>query len=275
MPKLQIFDAKDKIPEALAEYYTEKDGKFYPDFEGLKTQEDVDRAMAAMEKQKELRIEKEKELAKFKDVDLETWEKVKDLDPNTHGDADPDTEKEIQKRVAAGVREKEQEVRDSNKKVLDEKIAELETKEKAIKQSHKENWIKQHLTEKFGFTDPKRLRWLMLDIEAGQHPELKKKIDSIEVSDESGIPVIVGGSLGDKEGAIEVLENIAGSEVIKDYKPASDNSGGGAGNSGSGSGTKTNPYKKESFNVTEQGKLERESPEEAKRLAAQAGVALA
>lgn len=60
---------------------------------------------------------------------------------------------------------------------------------------------------------------------------------------------------------------------MKDYKPASDNSGGGASNNGAASKSEANKLKKEdgSLNITAAGKMYRENPEKAKSLMRQAG----
>ena len=56
----------------------------------------------------------------------------------------------------------------------------------------------------------------------------------------------------------------------------SENVGGGAGGSGTADGSTagTNPFKKETHNMTEQAKMIKTDPKEAKRLAAQAGVTI-
>ena len=45
-------------------------------------------------------------------------------------------------------------------------------------------------------------------------------------------------------------------------------------NPNAGSEPKVNPFKKDSINLTEQGRLFRENPEEARRLASEAGIKL-
>lgn len=271
------YDSKEEIPSGLEQYYKEEGGSFVLQADGLRTQKDVDRAMGAMEKQKEQRIELQKELDKYKDVDLEKWEKVKDVDPDnppTGGKIDPADEKEFNKRVSEEVRKKEQEIKDANKKVLDQKLEEVENQKKALLDRHKKDWIKNKLAEKYGFTDPKRLRWFLLDIENNELPDLRRAIESIDVIEEDGGLKIVGGDLRDSEGAVEALERIATKDIVKDYKPASDNSGGNAANNGTASadaGAKKLKKEDGSLNITEAGRLYKENPDKAKSMMKQAG----
>lgn len=275
MGKLTVYSSKEEIPESLREFYIEKGDEFVPNVEGVKTQGDIDRINKALNKEREANEELTKQISKYKDVDLDKWEKVKDLDPDnlpTGKDIDEDS-KEFQAAVAKAVREKEKEYKDELEGEYKSKLSEVEQKEQTIVQDYKEGWIKQQLSEQFGFSDPKRLRWLMLDIKAGQHPELKKKLDTLNVEFEGERPKVIGGSLKDAEGAVEVLENIASSDVSKDYKPASDNSGGGTPPNGGGGGSiKENPFKQgDHYNVTKQSQIIRKDKAKAKQLAKEAG----
>lgn len=274
-----IYQTKEEIPEGLPDHYKEQaDGTYKLDLEGdFKTQDDVDRAMAAMEKQKNQRIELQKELDKFKDVDLQKWEKVRDLDPDnlpTGGTIDPKDEQAFNRKVAEAVREKERELKEASDEILRKEKDKLQQKEKSLLDRFKKDWIKNKLAEKHGFSDPKRLRWFMQDIESDVLPEFKRAIESIEVINEDGNMKIVGGDLKDPDGAIETLDRIATKDVVKDYKPASDNAGGDAGNNGhAGNKAELQKLKKEdgSLNLTEAGRLYRESPDKAKSMMRQAG----
>lgn len=272
------YSSESEIPEGLADYFKKMaDGSFKLQLDGeLKTQEDVDRAMKAMEKQKEKRIELQKKLSEYPDdFDADKWEKVKDIDPDQDfsGELGEDAEKEIQKRVTKQVREKERELKDEYKSKLEEKDSEIEERKKNLARQHKESWIKSKLAEEFGFNDQKRLRWMMLDIKAGEYPELKNKIDQIEAAYEDGEYQIKGGSLKDKQGAFDILENISQMDVTKDYKPAADNSGGGANNNGSASKSDVNNLKKTdgSLNITVASQMYREDKEKARQAVSSAG----
>lgn len=276
------YSSESEIPDGAQSFYKEMaDGEYKLQLDGdMKTQEDVDRAMNAMKKQKDKKIELQQTLSNYPDdFDPEKWDKVKNLDPDQDfsGDVDKDSQ-EFQNAVAKAVREKEQAIKEDYEDRLEAKEEEFNEKKQAINETYKENWIKQRLAEKFDFTDPKRLRWFMMDIKSGQHPALKKKLDSIEVSEENGQPKVVGGDLKDKQGAVEVLENIAQDEVTKDYRPASNNSGGDARNDGPSSSTskKLSLFEKDDEgnligNRTERGNFIDENPDEARKLAKKAG----
>lgn len=274
--KLKIYATQDEVPEALKAYYVESGGKWMPDFDGLKTQEDVDRVKAALDKERDDHKETKQSLAKYKDVDLDKWEKIKDLDP-TAPPADPADEKEITRRISEAVREKERELQEQFRK----REEELQTEKTALQEKFKENtlrqWRRNTLAEKFGFSNLDDLDTFLLKIdhsELSEYSDLRRALSSIEVQDDNGRFRIVGGEYKDEKGALEVLERVAKAEAAKSFRPAADTSGGGAGNKGGGGGGGENPYKKETWNLTEQGRLEREAPEEAKRLAAAAGITL-
>lgn len=278
MPEiLKTYTSQDAVPEALRGYYIEQDGKWLPNVEGVKTQEDVDRAMAAMDKQKTLRIEAEKTLAKYKDVDLEKWERLKDVDPENLGDLDPADEKAIQKRISEAVREKEREMQATIREREDALTAEKEAVENRFRENHLSQWRRNVLAERFGFTDLDALDTFLLKIdhsEMSDFKEARRALKTIEVQDEDGRFRVVGGELKDEKGALEVLERVAKQEVAKSYRPAPDTSGSGSRNSKGSASTDGNPYAQKTLNVTEQGRLESENPQEAKRLAAAAGLEL-
>lgn len=99
--------------------------------------------------------------------------------------------------------------------------------------------------------------------------------------DEHGKPVAT-----DKDG--KILYNQAGDPLSpKDYvskltkeaphlfDPNSGSGAGGSGNAGAGGNqTAGNPWKKDTFNLTEQSRLFKENPDQARQMAAQAGVRL-
>lgn len=275
--KLKPFETKESIPEALREYYVERDGKWYPDVDGLKTQEDVDRVKAALEKERDDHIETKRKLSDIpKDFDADKWEKVKDIDPNDPpGAIDPKDEKEINRRISEAVREKEKELQEASRK----REEELETEKESIQQKFKDNFLKQWrrntLAEKFGFSNLDDLDTFLLKIEHSElsdFTEIKRVLKTLEVTDDNGRLKVVGGEYKDDKGAVEALEKVSKMEVSKNFRPAPNNSGGGAGNKGNGNGITENPYKKETLNFTKQGELERDNPDEAKRLAAAAGI---
>jgi len=271
-----IYATKEVIPERAEGFYSESGGQWKLNIEGVKTQEDIDRVKNALEKERDLKIEAERQLAQFKDVDLDIWEKVKDIDPENPGAGlDPKDEKEINRRISEAVRERERELRDLHTKELAAATSEKEEVENRFKQNHLKQWRRNMLAERFGFKNLDDLDTFLLKIEhsdLSEFVELRNRLKSLEVQDEGGGYRVVGGEYKDGKGAEEILENISKAEVAKNFRPAPDHQGGGAGNKGGGNPGGVNPYKKETWNLTEQGKLESDNPAEAKRLATQAGV---
>lgn len=275
-----VYNTQAEIPEGLSSYFKEQaDGTFKLDLDGdFKTQADIDRVKASLDKQRDINEDLTRKLSKLPDdFDADKWDKVKDLDPDNlpkGGKFDPDDEKAFNKAVSEAVREKEREIKKNLEDDFNSKKAELEAKEKSMLERYKKDWVKNKLAEKHGFSDPKRLRWFMLDVDNDVLPDMKRALDSIEVIEEEGQLKIVGGDLKDPDGAYDVLERIVEKDVVKDYKPASDNSGGGASTNGAaGDKSAASKLKKAdgTMNITVASKMYQENPEKAKSAMRQAG----
>lgn len=103
-------------------------------------------------------------------------------------------------------------------------------------------------------------------------------IDSLSAKFASGASIKVEGETrvamyGDKPLADHVKE-WAGTDAGRKFVAAPVNGGGGA-NGGQGGGGGSNPFAKETFNMTEQAKIYREDPARAAALAKSAGVDIA
>lgn len=260
MAKIQlVYASQEEIPEPLKEYYAESGGKYHLQADGMKTQEDINRVEAAITRERERRVDIQKELDKYKEVDLEKWEKVKDLDPSGKPDAD--------------FKERERELLDRFKQKETELSDQIEAEKNKARNYIRETYQRRILSEKFGFTDPRRLSDFMRAINSDDpdFAPLRRTLDTVEVADEGGQFRIVGGEYKDEKGAMEAIERVAGAELAKHYRPAPDNAGGGAGNKGGGGSGGDNPFHKDTRNRTEAGKLIRENPDEARRLAKAAG----
>lgn len=274
MAKLQLtLTNKDQIPAGLEAFYLESDGEFTLQVEGGKTQEDIDRIQAALDKQRSINEENLRSLAKFKDVDLEKWEKVKDLDPNAPvGDTE-----EARKKLSEEYREKERALADQFKQKEADLEAKVEQANNKAKQYIKDSWMRKVLAEKHQFTDPRRLNDFLRAVKDDTDPDfadVRRAINAVEVQEESGVFIVVGGDLKDEKGADEMIAAAVNSDVAKYYRPAPGNQGGGAGGGKSPTHGAENPYKPETFNLSKQAELEEKSPELARNLAAQAGVVI-
>jgi hypothetical protein len=277
-----VYATQEDIPEGLQDYYKETaDGSFKIELEGgVKTQADVDRVKASLEKQREQNEELTRKLSKMpEDFDPDKWDALKDMDPENlpkGGKIDPKDEQEFNRRVAEAVRDKEREIKEANEQVLAQEKEKLKQKEQAFLDRHKKDFIKTKLAERHGFSDQKRLRWFLMDIENGELPELKRHLETINVIEDNGKLTVVGGDLKDADGALEVIDRIANkTDVVKDYKPASDNGGGGTpppGGGGEGSDIVKKLKKPDGrLNITLAGKLYSESQEKARNAVRQAG----
>lgn len=249
MATLKIsYDNQEDIPEGLSDYYQEQDGKFILQAEGMKTQNDVDRVKAGIEAEREKRIELQKKVDAIPDdFDAEKWESVKHLDPESIPDA-------------SKINEKIAEVENRWK----DKVSTAESEKADLQEKFKNTLIEKELTESLveqGVDNKVRLEDAVTRIRNKHKPDLKE---------EDGKFKVIVGSL--QEELPSFVKDWAASDEGKYYVTAKDNSGGGSNNQGGGEGPKINPYKQDSWNVTEQGKIEESDPAEAKRLAAQAGV---
>lgn len=125
-----IVESLDGVPEALQEHYTEKDGKFYLDAEGV---EDVSGLKSALQKERENRKTLSQQLEEFK-------AKIGDLDPEKAREAlkkldemeskklldEGEFEKLLEKRISQAKKDHENQVTALNKK-LEERESELQT----------------------------------------------------------------------------------------------------------------------------------------------------
>lgn len=104
-------------------------------------------------------------------------------------------------------------------------------------------------------------------------------IDTLSAKFALGAQVVTEGDarvakIGDKSISDHIKE-WAASDAGKKFVEAPNNSGGGAGGGKGGQGDAVNPFAKESFNMTEQGRLYKEDPAKAAALAKEAGASIA
>jgi hypothetical protein len=275
------YKTDEEIPEEVKSHYAKQtDGTFKLVLEGgLKTQADIDRVTKALDSERELRQDKEKELKKYANVDLQHYEKVKDIDPDKIGDGDDKTAEEIKKELQKEFRKLE----DDLKAGFQNKEADLNAKVEAAEQKSKdfvvENFIRKSLAEQ-GFTDPRRVNQLMLEVKYGDDPEMKPMRDlikSIEARAEEGTNkfTIIGSHVKDEQGAIDAIKSVADLEISKHFKPAADNSGGGAGgnNKDKNPNITGNPFKvgTDEYSVTKQQQILNTDKNKAIQLAKEAG----
>ena len=91
MPKLEAFDSRDAIPEALRDYYVEQDGKWVPDAPGL-------HGALSGERQQRSAAVRRAEAAERKAQELETRLQALEKQPE-HGSGDGDAHKSAVERL--------------------------------------------------------------------------------------------------------------------------------------------------------------------------------
>jgi chromosome segregation ATPase len=150
---------------------------------------------------------------------------------------------------------------------LDQTTKKLEKTEKArqdyeTKHSELQSQIKQDKISK-AITD----KLSELNVDSSAIPDERDLLllrNKVELTDDGKVMV------GEKE-LDEFMEEHKDSPRMKKIIKAPQNNGGGSGNAG-GAGSGHNPWSKDHYNLTEQGRILREDPERAKQLKAEAGA---
>lgn len=144
------------------------------------------------------------------------------------------------------------------------KAAEDATKALTVEQAQTHKLlVEQGLTAELtaaGVTSPHLLKGALAMIQLEHKP-------GVVTEGENRVAKIGDQSIGD------FVKGWAGSDVGKTFVAAPGHSGGGAAG-GAGGGGQVNPWAKETYSLTEQGKLYQTNPAQAKALAAAAGVSL-
>ena len=86
MPIKAKYDSKSEIPTGLESHYTEKDGAFFLQVEGLKTDQDVQTVQTALENERKLKREAETKVKEYEkkysllpdDFTIDEYNRLKD-----------------------------------------------------------------------------------------------------------------------------------------------------------------------------------------------------
>lgn len=262
MPKA-IEDSLDNVPEELHSYYTERNGKFeFTGIEGLRTQADIDRLQSALQKE---RSDHGKVKEKFKllgDLDIDEvrskLDRFEELETLANGKLD---ETAIQKLVDArsktllGPVERE-------KQKLSEQLNELMGKVSTYEQKEKRRTISDSV----------------LSIVTGSNAKVKLLPEALEdamMFAERMLEI-------DEDGQVRTKDNVGVtpglspevwlSEMLQKKPHWALTAGGGASGSGNGGGSGPNPWSKDGWNLTEQGRIVTSDPRKADQLAKSAGT---
>jgi hypothetical protein len=270
-----IYDKQEDIPEGFGDLYTQKGEKFeLTAVEGVKTPADVDRVQSALTKERnDHKIVREK-LQLFGDVDPaslpalqeELTEAKAKLDTLTaEGKLD---EGKVQTQIDAAIaravgpinRDKESLTR--RLEVATKNIADKEAEIAGVKQEQQQERIRTQIRDA---------------VTLGKFPVLSTAVDDAVVIGEKMFEFVDGKLVTKDDGGM--TPGLSPAEWTKDmmerrphWWAASVGGGSQGGKGGGGMSNKDNPWLADNWNVTEQGRLYKESPEKAAQMAQRAGV---
>ncbi len=263
-----IYDKQEDIPAGFESAYTERNGKWELQVEGMKTQGDVERVQEALDKERDEHKKAKKRLRGMGDDDdadsvQDLKDKVEDLEAKLEtAGKDKVSDEEIQKRVDAAVKIEIRPLQRDLKKVTEERD-ELSGTVSAQSSQINSGLIRGDVARVIGNKD------------LGINPE---SLPDIEMFADNVMEVGEDGNRTTREGVTGVTPGLSLEEAIKEFRANGQRnpwfgetrgtgSGGGDGKPHGGK----NPFSEKHWNSTEQGKLIEGNPTLAKSLAEQAG----
>lgn len=256
------YDSLEEVPEKFHELFVEQDGKFVLQVEGMKTEADIKRLTDSLSKERNEHKATKESLKKFEGLD-------------------PEKIKEEQEELAElRVRVEDGEGKGPDKETID-KLVEQKAKRLVAPVEAERNDLKKQL-----------------DALTGENTGLKSKIASTQIETvvrkACADQKIIGTATEDviaaaerifgvqEDGSVTTKDNVGvtpGLDVLdwladmKDKRPHwwPASQGGGAKGGKDGEVFSNNPWDKNKWNLTEQGKLIKADPARAKRMAEQAG----
>lgn len=262
-----VIDNAEEVPESLSNEYVEKDGKFYLDLDGsLNTHSAIiplANSLAGVRKENKALKDKLTALesrvaglpddfdpSKYADIvaELETLKK----DPNRDKDAEAKLQKERERY--------EQRLRDAEAR----RVADLKAKEDEIKE--RDDLIHETLVDG-GLTDALVKHGIAKEFMGATRALLRGSV-KVKKGDDGKRHAIVDTDLGEVD-IDKFVENWSKSDDGKPFVVPARGSGGHG--SGNGRGSEINPWVKESFNLTEQGRIVKADKEKARRFMKAAG----
>lgn len=278
MPIKAVLDKEgwSSLDETLQGLYTEaKDGRYLLDAEGVDDLPNVQGLVTTLNKYKEVspsahglkqKLDRLEELEGFGELDLspsDITEKLQRLDElEATGDGDLDEKIEALRETYEGQKAA---LAKKLQKELDGKDTEIAQRDAFIAKLLVDNQLDAALDEAGIIPETKR------GVKALIKEDHKPKV----VRDGDGYEAVVSTELGD----VSISDFVASwvkSDEADAYMPASGNNGTGSssGRGARGGRSGTNPFAKDTKNITEQMRLTKENPDQARILAAEAGVRL-
>lgn len=262
------YDKQDDIPEQHRDLFTERDGKWeLTGITGVKTQSDVDRVQAALEKERKEHKEAREKLKTFAKVDLEQIEK------------DQTELSELRVKIEAGAGDgfDEAKFNEAVEKVATARVATQTAplRRELDKMTEERDGLvatnKEFQTKETNRTISDAVRRAATGIKV-----VDTAIEDVLMLGERVFEVQDDGSVVTRDG-VGATPGIAPDIWLSEMQerrphwwPAS--TGGGANGSGAGSGFPSNPFSSEHWNLTLQGKAVQEDTSRADRMAKAAGT---
>lgn len=252
-----IYSSQDEIPEQHRDLFTERNGQWeLTGVEGIKTQADVDRLQTALNKERSDHKETKTSLDKFNGLDPDEvhaqLDKIPALEAAASGKAQELDEAQRRQLLAP----------------LERQIANL-TKERDDAVVERDSLKGERRSDK--------IRAALTDA-AVKGKIIDTALDDVLLYGERVFDLNEDGSIIVKDG-VGFTPGIDPNSWLQDMQakrphwwPPSQ--GGGAGGSGGVGSDGPNPWRKDQWNMTEQGRIYRENPERAAQLAKMAGTTI-
>lgn len=263
-----IYENQDDIPEQYRDLYSERNGQWeLTGIEGVKTQADVDRVQEALNKERKDHKETKDKLKTFDEIDPEQIEK------------DQQELTELRAKVEAGAGEgfDEEKFNEAVEKVAAARVKTATAPlERDLEKTQKERDELKASNEEFQQKETMRTIGDAVRKAAGNAKVVDSAMDDILMLGERVFEVTEDGTVVAKDG-VGVTPGIAPDiwlSEMQDKRPHwwPTSTGGGAGGGQGGGGFANNPFSREHWNLTEQGKLVKEDSAKAERMAKAAGT---
>lgn len=245
-----VYESETDIPEAHRELFEEKDGKFFiKKIEGMKTDADVQRVQRALEQEKTAHKETKERLTKFGDLDAD----------EIHGKLDEFEELKVRLETGEGGKIDEEKIEKLVEQRVRRQVAPFERENSKLKNELAER--DSQLGELQGTITKSRIETSVRK-QAEALKIVPSAIDDVVMLAERICEVSDDGAVVTKDG-VGVLPGVGLDVWLSDMKPKRPHwwptsQGGGAGGSEGNAGVGNNPWSKDHWNLTAQGKIVQE-----------------
>jgi hypothetical protein len=262
-----VIENAEDVPEAFKSEYVEKDGKFYLDLDNtINTHTSIMPLSIAL-----TNVKKEKKTLQDKVTALEakTTGLPDEFDPAKYADlvaelealkVDPQRDKDTEAKLQKERERYEQRLRDAEAK----RVADLKAKDKEIEE--RDGVIHETLVDG-GLTEALVKHGVAPHFMTATRALLRSSV-KIKREDDGKRHAMVDTDLGEVD-IDHFVENWSKSDDGKPFVVQAKGSGGHG--SGNGRGSEINPWAKDAFNLTEQGRIVTTDKEKARRLMKSAG----